>query len=313
MAGLNPQTRAARAWRHARAQHGLVTREQLIAVGYSRHAIAHRVARGRLHRLRPGVYAVGRPEITRDGEWMAAVLSCGPEAVLSHQSAAALWRIRRESERAIHVTTPPRCDCRQADLVAHRRSALAASDVCRHRGIPVTTPVRTLIDIATHVPSGELVAAINEADKLELVDPDRLRSALDARAGQQGVGVLRQVLDRATFVLTDSELERRFLPIARRAGLPLPRTRCRVNGFRVDFYWPDLGLVVETDGLRYHRTPAQQARDRVRDQRHVAAGLTPLRFTHAQIRFEPRYVEATLRAVVRRLAEAEPFGDLSRQ
>jgi very-short-patch-repair endonuclease len=193
--------------------------------------------------------------------------------------------------------------------VAHRRSALAASDVCRHRGIPVTTPVRTLIDIATHVPSGELVAAINEADKLELVDADRLRSALDARAGQQGVGVLRQVLDRATFVLTDSELERRFLPIARRTGLPLPRTRCLVNGFRVDFYWPDLGLVVETDGLRYHRTPAQQARDRVRDQRHVAAGLTPLRFTHAQIRFEPRYVEATLRAVVRRLAEAEPFGD----
>lgn len=233
--------------------------------------------------------------------------------MLSRQSAAALWRIRRESERAIHLTIPPRCDCRQADLVAHRRSTLAASDVCRHRGITVTTPVRTLIDIATHVPSGDVVAAINEADKLELVDPDRLRSALDAPAGQQGVGVLRHVLDRATFVLTDSELERRFLPIARRAGLPLPRTRCRVNRIRVDFYWPDLGLVVETDGLRYHRTPSQQARDRVRDQRHVAAGLTPLRFTHAQIRFEPRYVEVTLRAVVRRLAGAEPCGDLSRQ
>jgi AbiEi antitoxin C-terminal domain len=109
-------------------------------------------------------------------------------------SAAALWGIRRESERAIHVTIPPRHDHRQADVVAHRRSTLAASDVCRHRGVPVTTPVRTLIDIATQVPSGDLVAAINEADKFALVDPDRLRSALDTRTGLQGVGVLRRVL-----------------------------------------------------------------------------------------------------------------------
>jgi very-short-patch-repair endonuclease len=310
MTGSDPQTRAGLVWRHARLQHGLVTHQQLIGLGYSRHAIAHRVATGRLYRLRPGAYALGRPQVTREGEWMAAVLSCGPEAVLSHQSAAALWGVLREREcLAIHVTVPPGRDCRQADLVAHRRSTLAASDLCRHRGIPVTTPVRTLIDIAAQVPFGELVAAINEADKLELVDPDRLRSTLHTRAGLQGVGVLRRVLDRATFVLTDSELERRFLPIARRAGLPLPMTRCRVNGFRVDFYWPDLGLVVETDGLRYHRTPSQQARDRVRDQRHVAAGLTPLRFTHAQIRFEPGYVEATLRAVVGRLAGAASFGD----
>ena len=98
------------------------------------------------------------------------------------------------------------------------------------------------------------------------------------------------MLDRRTFRLTDSELERRFLPLARAAGLPVPLTRQRVNGFEVDFFWPDLGLVVETDGLRYHRTPAQQARDRLRDQAHTAAGLTPLRFTHAQVRFEPGHV-----------------------
>ena len=109
------------------------------------------------------------------------------------------------------------------------------------------------------------------------------------------------LLDRHTFRLTDSELEVRFLAIVRQAGLPLPMTRQRVNGFRVDFYWPSLGLVVETDGLRYHRTPAQQARDLVRDQAHIAAGMTPLRFTHAQVRFESASVRETLVSVASRL------------
>jgi very-short-patch-repair endonuclease len=112
---------------------------------------------------------------------------------------------------------------------------------------------------------------------------------------------LRTVLDQRTFVLTDSELERLFLPIARGAGLPRPVTGRHLNGFEVDFFWPDLGLVVETDGLRYHRTPAQQSRDRRRDQAHAAAGLTPLRFTHAQVRYEPGYVREVLTSVARHL------------
>jgi len=115
---------------------------------------------------------------------------------------------------------------------------------------------------------------------------------------------LRETLDRRTFTLTDSELERRFLAIVRQAGLSLPQTGRRVTGFKVDFYWPDIGLVVETDGLRYHRTPAQQAGDRVRDQVHATAGLTPLRFAHAQVRFESGYVPATVAAVARRLRAA---------
>ena len=102
-------------------------------------------------------------------------------------------------------------------------------------------------------------------------------------AGAPGAAHLRSTLDHRTFTLTDSQLERRFLPLARKADLPLPETQQWVNGFKVDFYWPDLGLVVETDGLTYHRTPAQQAADRLRDQTHTAAGLTPLRFTRAQV------------------------------
>ncbi len=170
--------------------------------------------------------------------------------------------------------------------------------------IPVTTPVQTLVDLATTIPEDDLEAAVNAADKLDLVTPHGLRAALDDLVGQRGVGILRALLERPTFAVTDSRLEQRFLPIARRAGLPPPLTQQWVNGFRVDFHWPGLGLVVETDGLRYHRTPAQQAADRRRDQAHVAAGLTCLRFSRAQVVFEAGYVAATLARVARRLSEA---------
>jgi very-short-patch-repair endonuclease len=148
-------------------------------------------------------------------------------------------------------------------------------------------------------------AAINEADKRDLIDPEALRFVIAERGGRPGVPLLREILDRRTFTLTRSTLERLFLPIARKAGLPLPNTRVWLNGFEVDFYWPDLGLVVETDGLRYHRTPSQQARDRVRDQAHMRAGLTPLRFTHAQIRYEQAHVVAVLVEVSQRLRAAK--------
>jgi very-short-patch-repair endonuclease len=118
------------------------------------------------------------------------------------------------------------------------------------------------------------------------------------------------MLDRHAFRLTDSELERRFLAIVRRTDLPLPETGTRLNGFKVDFHWPALGLVVETDGLRYHRTAAQQVRDRLRDQTHTAAGLTTLRFTHFQVRYGPWHVQSTLATVARRLRQTPSEGSL---
>ncbi len=184
-------------------------------------------------------------------------------------------------------------------MIVHRRTAL---DVTRRQGIPLTTPVATLLDLAARLPIDQLERAVNEADRLDLIDPEKLRAALDRLGGRKGAGILRRTLDRRTFTLTDSELERRFLPLARQAGLSRPHTRCWVNGFRVDFHWPDLGLVVETDGLRYHRTPTEQARDRRRDQAHAAAGLTALRFTHAEVAGEPGNVIGTLAAVAQRLA-----------
>ena len=271
-----------------------------MALGFEPGAVSHRLRSGRLHPVQRGVYAVGRPELSRQGRWLAAVRSCGPAAALSHRSAAALHGIAESPAGAIEVTVPPVTIRTRPGVRAYRRVVDAAEVVSVER-IPVTTVERTLLDLAPVIGVQRLEAAINAADKHDLIDPESLRSALDRYAGRRGVTVLRQLLDRRTFALTDSELERRFLPLVREAGVSQPRTREHLNGFRVDFFWPDLGLVVETDGLRYHRTPAQQARDRLRDQAHAAAGLTPLRFTHEQIRYEPRHVRDTLAAVARRL------------
>ncbi len=158
-----------------------------------------------------------------------------------------------------------------------------------------------MIDLAAVLEVRRLEAAVNAADKLSLIDPEALRAEVEKRPQARGMGRLRELLDRETFALTESELERRFMRLVRRAGLPRPETGVMLNGFRVDFYWREFGLVVETDGLRYHRTATQQARDRRRDQAHAVGGVTTLRFTHQQVVNGAEWVERTLVAVARRL------------
>jgi very-short-patch-repair endonuclease len=283
-------------WALARTQHGVITHQQLGDLGFSARAIKHRLATGRLHATRwRGVYAVGRRELSRRGEWMAAILAVDA-AGLARGSAGALCGLIPD-DRSAPIEVIAQSRRRQPGIVAHR----GQREITLCHGIPVTTPACTLVDLAASLDARALEAAVNEADKRDLIDPESLRNALDAMTRRPGLARLRKLLDRRTFTLTDSELERRFKPLARAAGLPKPQTRVHLNGFRVDFFWPELGLVVETDGLRYHRTPAQQARDRLRDQAHTAAGLTPLRFTHGQIAFERDHVRATLAAVAQRL------------
>jgi hypothetical protein len=171
---------------------------------------------------------------------MAAILSCGRDAVLSHRSAGALWSICAEQATAIEVSVPARAFPRQPGIAVHRRTTIARRDLRRRYGIPTTSPTLTLVDLATCLEPDQLEAAVNEADKRDLTDPEALRSALDAMNDQPGVAPLRKLLDRRTFRLTESQLERRFLPIARRAGLPLPQTGRYVSGLKVDFYWPEL-------------------------------------------------------------------------
>jgi very-short-patch-repair endonuclease len=300
MQGLSHQF-SGQAWKLAARQHGVLTREQLNELGFSGPAIERRVANGRLHRISRSVYAVGRPELTRRGRWMAAILACGPAAVLSHRSAAELWGIGTEREGLIEVSLRGSLVRKRPGIKAYRRPKLEEREVTAFSHIPVTGIVRTMIDCSNHLDPAGIERMVNEADARRLVRLDVLRAELESRPGQWGVGKLREVIDRHTFRLTDSELERHFLFLVESLGLPLPLTGQWLNGFKVDFYWPDLGLVVETDGLTYHRTPAQQVRDRARDQAHTAAGLSHLRFTHAQVRFEPDYVLGILATTARRL------------
>ena len=273
-------------------------------LGFSSRAIHHRIQKGRLHRVYPGVYAVGRAELSKHGRWMAAVLSCGARAVLSHASAAALWEIRWERPGPIEVSVPATSFPRRPGIKVHRRSNLTRREVTRHHGIPVTSPICTIVDLVPRLERTAVEGMISDADARGILRADAIRPALDEMAPRPGLAALKRLLDRQDLVLTDSELERLFLPIVQRVALPKPITRRHVNSFRTDFYWPQLGLVVECDSLRYHRTQQKQTRDALRDQIHAARGLTPLRFTHAQIAHEPKHVQSVLAAVVARVNRA---------
>src|SRR3954468_6018878 len=200
------------------------------------------------------------------------------------------------------ITIPPDCDRRPLDLVVHRRK-LDPAEVTECERIPVTAPFRTLLDLASYLRPREVEAAVNEAVKLDLVELETMRRALDDLPPRAGKRLLAKLIHAPEFRLTDSELERRFLRLIARAGLVAPDTGVELGGFKTDFSWEDLRLVVETDGLRFHRSPSQQARDRVRDQTLTAAGFTVLRFTHPQVRYEPARVLATLKTVATRLHE----------
>ena len=289
--------RSRRAWDLAGRQHGIVARRQLLALGFNAREIEHRLVRRRLHLVMRGVYAVGWPGMTPRRRWMAAVLICGEGAALSHRSAAALWGIGDERNDLIDVSVRRRCELRRPGLRVRGRPTIAAEDIDSLDGIPVTAVARTLVDLASELHEHRVERAVNEADRLDLVDPEALRRELDRFAGEPGAPLLCRLLDKRTFRLSDSELETLFRAIAVTAGLPPPLTQQNLNGFRVDFHWPDLGLVVETDGLRYHRTPSTQARDTRRDRAHILAGMTPLRFTHYEVKHEPARVQAELKDV----------------
>src|SRR3954468_8484306 len=280
-------------------QHGVVARGQLLERGYSSRSIEHWIEKRRLHPIFAGVYAVGRPELSRYGMWMAAVLASGPFAVLSHDSAAALWGIwRYVRELFVSANSNPR----HPGIRVHRRAHI---DATTHHGIPVTTPTATLIDFASTHPRNEIEAALNEADLRKLIRIEVLRDELETTPRAPGLAKLRSTIDRRTFSFTRSELERAFGPLARGAGMTGLQSRVYVNGHEVDFFDPDTGLVIETDGGTFHRTPFQQDADRKRDNAHaLAPGPPPLRFTHGQIKYERAYVVETLRRAVARLAPA---------
>jgi very-short-patch-repair endonuclease len=292
------------AWELTRRQHGVVTRGQLLRLGMPATTIRARLKTGRLHRLWPGVYAVGRPEVGRLGHLMAATLACGPDARLSHRSAGELWRITRKASGWVDVSVPDDSSHRLDGIRLHRRVEFGTTRIVK--GIPVADPISILVDMAAEMPTDEVEDAVNEADRLDLIRTHRLRPLLDTEPSRPGVGRLKRILDAQTFSRAANALERRFLAIVRNAGLPLPTTQQRLGRYRVDFFWPDLGLVVETDSLRHHRTATEQTVDLGRDQTHARAGLRTLRFSHAQVFHRPDHVRAVLADTCGHLGAATP-------
>jgi very-short-patch-repair endonuclease len=277
-------------WELVRTQHGVITRGQLHAFGYTDEAIMHRLRIGRLFRLWPGVYAVGRPDVSDRGRWKAATLACGPGAALDGESGAALWDVRSDEGKEIEVAIPERHSHRLRGIKVRRVRGLA-DQIAEVDGIPVLSLPPLFVNLAGRLKPRTLEAVINEADKRDLIHVEQLRREIEALKGRRGVATLRHTIDVATFHYTDSELERVMRPIFRKAGLGTDYlTQQRVNGHRVDFYFPRIDFVIETDGGRFHRTAFQQRQDRRRDQAHTLAGTPFLRFTHGQVRYERPYV-----------------------
>jgi very-short-patch-repair endonuclease len=254
--------------------------------------IRSRLENGRLHRIWPGTYAVGRPELGRFGRYKAATLVCGPEAQLSHRSAADLYGIRAQSGGLIDVAVPSNRSHPKRWIRLHRRANLGKPRFVR--GIPLADPISVLIDLAAELPVEEVEDAVNEADRLDLVPAHRLRALLDARPSRPGTGRLKRILDAQTFSRSQTRLERQFLTLVRAAELPLPTSQKRLGKYRVDFFYPDHNLVVEADSFRHHRTAAEQTTDLERDQQHTRVGLRTLRFTHFQVFRRPAHVVAVL-------------------
>jgi hypothetical protein len=247
----------------AEHQHGVVSREQLLGLGLGQSLIDHWVHNGRLYLIHAGVYAVGHRRLDRHGRWRAAVLACGPGAVLSHRDAAHLWGFRRSARRDIDVTALGRTRHRRRGLTVHRPRSLHEDDVIMREGIPVTTVPRTLLDLAEVIRPQQLRRAFEESQRLELFDLSTMHALLGRSRGRRGVKPLNVLLaEEADAPTTKEELEYRFADFIRDFGLPQPIYNATVAGYEVDTYWPDLDRIVELHSFEFHgKTHAQHERD----------------------------------------------------
>jgi very-short-patch-repair endonuclease/predicted transcriptional regulator of viral defense system len=292
----------------AARQHGVVARRQLVALGITDTAIAYRVRTARLHRLHQGVYAVGHPVLSRHGRWMAATLACGPHAALSHTSAAALWELRPSAATKIDVTVTTAGGRARAGLRIHRVPSLRDQEVTHHTGIPVTTPERTLLDLAATLAPRQIERALDQAEIHRLLDIRLVDDLARTHRNHRGTARLAAALHRHDpgTTLTRSELEEKMLALCGAHDLPRPQVNTIVAGLEVDFLFPAHALAVETDSWQFHRTRSAFERDRHRDAALARAGYRVLRFTDRQLADEPRVIAATLTAMTRNRTADRP-------
>ena len=285
----------------ADGQQGLVAHAQLLSLGLTRASIQRRRRSGYLLPTQhEGVYAVGHAALAPLAREMAAVLACGPNAVLSHDSAAAVWGMCAADPLApIHVTVTGRNPGQRTGVIVHRAQAVAHTV---RDGIPITTPAQTVIDLGATASPRRLERAFDEARIQGLISPAVLREALVHHPRCRGAPILRALAadDRRT-TITRSELEERFLALVRRARLPAPEVNARIGAWSVDFLWRAQRVAVELDGYAFHTTRGAFERDREKDQCLRAHHIELLRFTWRQV---DREAEVTLVRLATALARA---------
>jgi very-short-patch-repair endonuclease len=275
----------------------VLTRRVLEAAGIGTNAITNRVASGRLYRQHHGVYLIDPPQMAgRVTLLTAAVEACGPTALVSHRSAAEVWGLLPMQAGYIEVTVITRCAGDRPGIRRHRVPALDAADIRERKGIPVTSPARTVLDNARHPHLEELLAAAFDKG---LVTQPEIEQTIARCPNRRGVRRVRALLNqREGPRLTRSWAERRLLSLVRQAGLPVPLTNRLLLGFQVDAMWPDLKVVVEVDGYEFHGDRDAFENDRARDAALVAAGYRVLRFTARQLDEQPLLVLGQLAAAL---------------
>jgi hypothetical protein len=270
--------------------------DQLRGLGLGTRAVQKRASTGRLHRVYKGVYSLVPPKLlARGGHWMAAVLACGPGAVLSHRSAAALHDLRQWDGTKIEVTVPGRTRRTHPGLLVHRSTTLTAKDATVVKNIPCTTIARTQLDMAEVVPRRVVERILDQADAMQVFDLLALQDQLARNPTRPGATILRSVLDEhyVGSTLTDSKFEEDMLAGLREAGVPRPQVQQWLllddggPAIRADFLWRPERLVVETDGRWVHGTWQARERDPDRDQRLTIARWRPIRVTRRQFQRRP--------------------------
>jgi very-short-patch-repair endonuclease len=291
--------------RIADRQRGLVTREQLLQIGLSAKEIHGRCRRGSLRVLHRGVYAVGHVALPPYARELAAVLTCGPQAFLSHDAAAALWGMQQTTSDEIDVTVVGRNPGTRAGVRIHRVTRLDRGDRSVRDGIPLTSPGRTLVDLAGVLTARQLERAFDEGRSKGVISPKALAAALERYPRRRGAALLTKLAGAkartSKTTHTESPPEETFLAAVRRARLPPPETNVRIGRYSVDFYWRVQGVVVEIDGYRFHSTRSAFERDRAKDQELRRRGLIVLRYSRRQVEEE---FEAVLVEVATTLARA---------
>jgi very-short-patch-repair endonuclease len=272
-----------------RRQRGLLTTAQLHAVGFSRSTIGRLVRSGALLRIHRGVFLLASHPLDFSTRTLAAVLACGPGSFASHLAAGFIWQLLASEPGTIDVCVSGRQARSRRGIAAHERRHLGRADTRIRDLVPVTSPSLTLLDLAVVLPPIELDRAIDEARSRRLTSQSELAACVRRHQGHHGVGLIeRRLRDDTGF--SRSEAERLLLRLIEDAGLPRPLRNARVEGLEVDFLWPDLRLVVEMDGYRWHSSRAQLNRDRERDSILTARGYRVLRISYDQLRNPPRLI-----------------------